>query len=142
MSMATKAALIGLWRIDRHIADQRGPDARFTGRGEFCQCPDRLDTLIWIETGQLAIGVHPPIVATRTYRWVFGDMIEVRFEDGRPFHHFDPGLSIPKALHHCQPDIYRVAYHFGLPETWTVTWHVQGPRKDYAMASTMLRLHD
>ncbi|MGB0928199.1 MAG: DUF6314 family protein [Pikeienuella sp.] len=141
MTLATKAGLLGMWRIDRRIIDARGADGAFCGSAVFSQCPDDTRTLLFSETGTLHIGSQKPVVATRNYQWHFPDQrrIDVRFADGRDFHSFD-STSVPvTAVHHCAPDIYRVEYTFTSPTVWLVKWRVTGPRKDYEMISEMTR---
>ena len=124
MVKATKAGLIGLWRIDRHIADARGPDAVFSGRGTFEAAPEDPALLTWREVGTLRIGEAPPMAADRSYRWQFTAQghVHISFEDGRPFHDFDPHEAAPSARHDCPPDIYDVSYDFSRDEEWRSVW--------------------
>lgn len=141
MTMATKAGLLGMWRIDRPIVDALGPDAHFTGNIIIRQTEGTLDTLTLAESGYLKIGDQSPVPANRAYSWVFHSptFVEAFFLDGRPFHNIDLATANPKALHECPPDTYRVAYDFRMPDEWRSTWTVTGPRKDYVMTSTMTR---
>lgn len=141
MSKATKAALIGMWRIDRRILDARGPDAHFTGEMTITESEAAPATLSVEESGTLRIGDQTPVLANRTYRWVFrtATSVEVLFDDGRPFHEIDLTSPHPQTRHHCPPDTYDVRYDFRLPDEWRATWTVTGPRKDYVMTSTMTR---
>ena len=63
--------------------------------------------------------------------------IEVRYEDGRPFHDFL--ADKPEAVHQCGGDRYRVSYDFGA-DTWLSHWDVKGPAKDYSMTTRYWRL--
>ena len=62
--------------------------------------------------------------------------VAVLFEDGRPFHEFDPARG--EAEHLCEPDIYRVTYLFQ-PDQWDSRWEVHGPKKDYVMETRYTR---
>ena len=136
MGSATKAGLIGRWRIVRRIEDQLGPDATFEGEGVFAPAGD---ALLWEETGALRMDAGPPMTATRSYRWRFADArVFVDYADASPFHDFDP--AEPMASHLCGADTYDVIYTFDLPASWTATWRVIGPRKDYVSISEMTRL--
>ncbi|MEM7267985.1 MAG: DUF6314 family protein [Pseudomonadota bacterium] len=134
MSMATKAGLLGRWRIDRKIENRIGPDAAFTGEGVFE--PDA-EGLIWRESGRLTTGGET-LTASRVYLWRFGPRVTVLYEEGAPFHDFDP--AEPSARHLCGEDVYEVAYAFTPPDRWRAEWRVTGPAKDYLMISEMTRL--
>ncbi len=128
--MITLASFQGRWTLTRHIDDRRaGVPATLHGMAEFV--PDGTG-LTLTETGRLRPGEGPSFEARRSYLWREG--ITVLFDDGRPFHTFDP--SAPEAVHDCPPDTYRVLYDFTAWPLWTATWHVTGPRKDYTMVST------
>lgn len=121
----------GLWQVDRQIDDRLGQPMRFGGQARLSWEGDRL---IYDEQGQLWGGNGPPLVATRRYLWhADGIRVAVTFEDGRPFHHFDPSRPGSRASHHCAPDQYDVRYEFGTWPVWQSHWQVRGPRKDYAM---------
>jgi hypothetical protein len=77
--------------------------------------------------------------AERVSLWRFpgGERIEVRYEDGRPFHDFV--LDDPQAVHDCGEDRYRVAYEFEGPTAWVSRWEVRGPAKDYVMSTRYRR---
>ncbi|MEM1343144.1 MAG: DUF6314 family protein [Pseudomonadota bacterium] len=76
--------------------------------------------------------------AARASLWRFpgAGRIEVRYEDGRPFHDFI--IDEPRAEHACGADRYRVSYDFGTSE-WTSRWEVSGPSKDYQMTTRYYR---
>ena len=129
----------GHWQIDRIITDRLGgQEGRFDGTAIVSLLgPDRLD---YVETGQLQIGSGPVMAATRQYRWSFqAGMVQVAFDDGRPFHSFAPGVSGAGTDHLCGRDLYRVTYGFSDWPVWTAVWQVSGPRKDYALESRYWR---
>lgn len=125
----------GRWSISRTIEDRRqGQTGRFEGHALLA--PDGAG-LFYRETGTLQIGASAPMQADRSYLWrAVNGRIALLFDDGRPFHSFDPAASDPQADHWCDPDTYRVAYDFGQWPNWSAKWDVTGPRKDYEMTST------
>ncbi|WP_350459670.1 DUF6314 family protein [Amaricoccus sp.] len=128
-------AFAGLWRIERRIDDLRaGAEGAFRGEARFRPASGGLD---YAETGTLRLGTAPPLTASRSYFWRegVGDMIEVRFQDGRFFHRFAADDPTPSAEHSCDPDQYAVRYDFRRWPNWRAEWRVVGPRKDYAMVT-------
>jgi hypothetical protein len=127
-------ALEGRWRLSRVIRDADGSEARLHGVAVFRR---EGDGFVQEEEGWLTLpGGGAPLRATRRYLWADGEGgLEVRFEDGRPFHTVQLGVERPEAAHECAPDVYRVAYDFGDWPRWRAVWRVTGPRKDYVMTS-------
>lgn len=126
-----------LWRLGRVIEDRR---AGVTGRleGESRWTRDGAG-LVQEETGLLRYGNAAPMQATRRYLWRADDAgLCVLFDDGRPFHIVPAEGEM--ADHHCPPDHYRVRYSFELPDRFTTSWHVTGPRKDATLTSTFTRV--
>ena len=129
----------GAWQISRRIEDSlAGQTGRF--EGEAVLTPDRPGGLTYREDGVLTLGAGPPMRATRVYLWSFapagGDAgVEVRFEDGRPFHAFIPEGQSDGTDHPCGADLYRVRYDFREWPLWEARWRVTGPRKAYEMTS-------
>ncbi len=125
----------GEWTLAREIAQPGAGLARFEGR--VCFTPDGTG-LAYHETGTLTLPGAAPMRAERAYLWrEEGAEIVVLFSDGRPFHRFDPAM--PAAHHWCDPDDYRVRYHFAAWPDWRAEWRVTGPRKDYVMRSRYRR---
>ncbi|PFG62832.1 hypothetical protein AXZ77_1419 [Thioclava sp. ES.031] len=125
----------GNWVLTRQILHADGNEARFDGHA--CFAPEGVG-LHYCETGELVMPGGQSFHAERSYFWrAEGGQIAVAFEDGRPFHSFDP-LS-PAASHWCDPDDYRVSYDFDAWPRWRAIWRVQGPRKDYEMISDYVR---
>ncbi len=129
--------LEGRWQLSRVIEDTY---SGLTGHleGQAIWSADD-DGLVQDESGLLHYGDGPPMHATRRYLWrADGSDIAVFFDDGRPFHTLpDAGRE---AVHHCDPDLYRVTYKFDLPDGFTQTWRVTGPRKDAVLTSRFTRL--
>lgn len=137
MFMATKAGLVGAWRIERRMEDRRGPDGAFHGRGVFT--PDS-DGLLWRETGEMALESGPSFSAFQSHIWRFraAGEVKVLFADGRPFHEFSAENA--SGGHECPPDFYRARYAFDPPDAWRLEWRVTGPRKDQRIISEMVRI--
>lgn len=130
-------AFTGTWAVERDITDLRGGrSGRFTGRAEFRPAPDGL---AYVETGTLVLG-GVVMAATRSYLWrEAAGCIEVRFDDGHPFHAFPADDLTPEASHDCPPDRYRVRYDFADWPRWQVEWRVTGQRKDYLSRTRFAR---
>ena len=130
------ADFVGTWRVERQITDQIGPHGRFSGTARFAP---QAAGLSYHEAGMLHLGDGPALAAERRYLWrADGKSIVVDFEDGRPFHRFDPRHSPATARHDCAPDLYLVRYDLGSWPKWQVEWRVTGPRKDYRMVTVYL----
>ena len=98
------------------------------------------DGLVYSESGTLHLPGQPEMHAERRYLWRgAGSLIEVLFDDGRPFHVFDPAEPRPGADHWCDPDSYSVRYDFTSWPDWSAEWQVIGPRKGYSMYSAYRR---
>ncbi|WP_210527491.1 DUF6314 family protein [Rubellimicrobium arenae] len=128
----------GEWRLGRRIADHlSGQAGRFDGDARLWRDGDGLR---YREEGQLRLGQGPAFAAHRDYLWLAaGDLIEMRFPDGRPFHNFRPWGRALGTDHPCGRDLYRVTYDFTAWPVWTATWWVTGPAKDYEMVSSYAR---
>lgn len=126
----------GHWTVQRRITDHRaGSTGWFEGTARFQ--PDG-EELIYSETGLLHLPGQPAFRAERRYLWANnGPLLQVSFEDGRPFHSFDP--ANPDATHWCDPDTYAVRYDFAEWPVWHSTWDVSGPSKAYQMVTTYTR---
>lgn len=121
---------LGLWLLRREIDDRHGGmRLAFAGTLRVERTPGGA---VAAEEGVLTAPGRPPIQATRRTLWrAAGGRIEVLFEDGRPFHVFDPGRTSSEVRHDCGADLYRGRYDFaGWPE-WRLIWRVTGPRKDW-----------
>jgi hypothetical protein len=128
----------GTWRLARRIVEDDGQVARLTGTARFE--PLGQGALMLREKGTLHLPGQGGFAATRCYAWWPGQggVIEVRFDDGRPFHSFDPNTADSAATHWCAPDTYAVRYDFSRWPEWSARWRVDGPRKGYTMYSRYL----
>ncbi|MEO1344489.1 MAG: DUF6314 family protein [Pseudomonadota bacterium] len=127
----------GDWRVTRVIEDRLGPPGQFEGTAALT--PDG-PGLTYTEKGRLTLGSAPPMQAERSYLWrEESDLIQVLFDDARPFHRFDPNLGGAGERHYCDPDIYDVVYALDDWPNWSSSWTVTGPRKDYTMRTQFAR---
>lgn len=125
-------AFTGDWKITREIAHAGGQMDRLTGTCRFTRTGPRLlqDEAGWLETAE------GRFQASRRYVWGESNgRIEVSFADMRPFHSIPLGEACPETVHLCPPDRYHVAYDFTGWPAWRTVWTVEGPRKDYVMAT-------
>lgn len=131
---ADLSAWLGFYDVNRTIDDRRaGQTARFKGRAEIT--PNGAGA-VYREAGQLRTAQGAVFYAERTYIWaVQGARIAVFFEDGRPFHDFDPVAGGAATEHLCGQDWYRGGYDVSRWPQWRVTWDVSGPRKDYRLVT-------
>lgn len=135
----TPVDFAGCWQLARVISDRQiGQAGRFDGQAVLSpRGPDGLD---YVETGLLRLGDGPALTATRRYVWDFqSEFVLVSFDDGRPFHSFQAGVSGAGTDHLCGADMYRVTYGFADWPVWTAVWQVEGPRKDYNLESLYWR---
>ncbi|MEO9685293.1 MAG: DUF6314 family protein [Tateyamaria sp.] len=126
------ADFIGAWDIARKIVPAHGPSAEFAGQGVWTPTATGAE---YAETGVLTMPGATPMTAERRYVW--GQDLSVYFDDGRFFHRV-PACG-GTATHFCDPDTYGVEYDFEGWPTFTVSYAVHGPRKDYVMRSTYCR---
>lgn len=121
---------VGAYRVARQIEDHHtGQAATFAGRAEITATATGA---LYREAGQLQLAQGGAFHAERVYLWaVCGPRIAVFFEDGRPFHDFDPIDGGAATEHLCGHDWYRGGYDVARWPEWQVTWDVTGPRKNY-----------
>ncbi|HET7414219.1 MAG TPA: DUF6314 family protein [Arthrobacter sp.] len=132
--------LAGSWRLSRQLQDRAtGTTGQFDGAVSFT----RNDSgLLHFESGVLAWGGHGHVPATRQLSWLPTSCpwaADVRFEDGRPFHHLDLSSGMDRPIHDCQPDVYRGHFQLLGPDEWKYQWEVAGPRKDLLLVSRLVR---
>ena len=135
IAMHPKERFAGRWLLYRHVFDL---DSQWLGRFEgHADLEPTDDGLSYFEVGKLQFGGLTAIDATRRYYWHFPSegRVDVTFEDGSAFHHFDPDQSRSEASHFCDPDTYEVTYDFSGWPVWRVEWRVEGPLKDYRLVS-------
>ncbi|MFL4471634.1 DUF6314 family protein [Tateyamaria armeniaca] len=123
---------LGDWEITRQIIPASGPPASFAGQATWRAVQGGAE---YSESGILRLEGAAPMTAERRYLW--GDDLSVRFEDGRDFHVVPAAGG--QATHFCDPDTYLVTYDFADWPAFTVRYDVRGPRKAYAMISHYTR---
>lgn len=136
------ADFLGSYTVSRVITDVRaGAQSRFEGQAALMTVgPETEGEAIYRETGEL-IMESGRFAAERSYHWrTAGPLIEVLFSDGRAFHSFDPNAGGLASAHLCGEDWYRGGYDLSAWPEWSVTWDVDGPRKDYKSVTTFQRL--
>ncbi|KQT94591.1 hypothetical protein ASG49_06990 [Marmoricola sp. Leaf446] len=130
--LADPRRLLGGWVLERTIEDRRGDlGGVVTGRLELVEeAPDRLrweERATWQRPGgEVAVRRTLRVVRRDAGWWVL-------FEDGRDFHPWRTGVQV---VHDCRPDTYR-GLVTGSPDSWSVTWEVTGPAKDYLMRTRL-----
>ena len=136
MSVATPSFFEGAWAMVRIIENvPEGVIGEFWGEARFA--PDGRG-LTCRENGVLRFrGFDYHAARVSLWRFPGEGRIEVRYEDGRPFHDFIE--ADPQAIHDCGEDRYRVSYEFE-PSAWVSRWEVSGPGKDYVMSTRYRRI--
>lgn len=125
----------GVWTLERKIVDHLGQmSGTLSGHAHWEQ--RATETLDYHETGQLRLATGGVLTAERRYRWQWaGAEVAVFFADGAPFHSFRAEGITSGTTHLCGQDTYNVAYDFSAWPSWTATWRVTGPKKDYTSTS-------
>jgi hypothetical protein len=127
--MGRLSVFIGSYNIARDIDDRRS-DARSRFEG-WAEISATASGAVYRETGVLILNGQR-FEAERRYLWhEDAGRICVSFADGRDFHDFDPVLGGLASAHLCRADMYRGGYDMSDWPRWSVTWKVDGPRKDY-----------
>jgi hypothetical protein len=134
------AYFAGRWRVERSVRDLSGGDAgRFEGVTVFDPLPG--GGLLHQESGHFTWhGVTRS--ATRTLRFLPGPVpgtADVRFADGRPFHHLDLTSGRYVAEHPCAADLYRGEFTVRDADHWRTVWRVGGPAKDLVLVTDYAR---
>lgn len=134
--------LIGSWSFSRVIENQ----ATMQGIATFT--PLGAGRLAYCEQGNLKLANGTEVQAEREY--VFGNSdggFKVYFKEDPPrlFHEIalfasDRGELSGRAGHLCGHDDYQSAYTFLPDGTFVVRHMVSGPRKDYTMTTTYMRI--
>jgi hypothetical protein len=158
---STAEFLSGDWNVVRHISDHRtgqvgsfrgkasvrphaaGPPGAAAGshdtdRDEDPSQPGRV--LAYCEHGELQLGSHRgPASRSLLIRDLADGTADVRFADGREFYRLDLRSGTCQAVHPCRADEYQVTVTRLSADSYTETWRVAGPAKDYELATTYSR---
>lgn len=119
------------WHLAREIRHADGQIHYFDGTATFTPGPE---VLHYEERGTLRAG-SAAFEAQQRYTWA--PDLAVHFADGRFFHRVPPEGG--ETSHWCDPDQYNGQYDFAAWPTWTVTWRVRGPRKNYTSHTRLWR---
>lgn len=130
--------LRGDWTVARQIADYRtGACGSFRGQASFTPVPGGIG---YTEQGELRFGSHRgPASRSLIYRGRSDGGADVQFADGREFFRLDLSSGTWHAEHLCRDDRYAVTVTVLSADSFTETWQVAGPAKDYAMTARYVR---
>ena len=134
------AHLAGRWRVQRTVRDlASGDEGSFAGTTLFSPLPE--GGLLHEESGTFTWqDVARP--AERTLHFLPGGSpgaVDVRFTDGRPFHHLDLTAGHHVADHPCAADLYRGEFTVRDADHWRTVWRVGGPVKDLVLTTDYAR---
>ncbi len=135
MIRATQSYLEGPWHMIRIIENVRdGVIGEVWGEAEFIFDGEGLTCL---ENGVLRFqGADHHTGRTSLWRFTDDDRIEVKYEDGRPFHDFL--TRNPISLMISDDARYEISYEFDR-ETWLSRWQMLGPGSNYEMTTRYRR---
>jgi hypothetical protein len=133
--------LRGDWSVERQIHDWRtGQDGSFRGTARFRVTADGCG-LDYTEDGDLCFGSHHgPAQRRLIYSGRPDGAADVRFADGREFYRLDLRQGNWQAEHPCRADNYHVTITRLSNDSFTETWQVAGPDKDYELMTTYRRI--
>ncbi|HTZ94033.1 MAG TPA: DUF6314 family protein [Streptosporangiaceae bacterium] len=147
--------LRGDWDVERRITDRRaGQDGVFSGTARFrpaagspaapdSQVSAGAQLLDYTEDGELRFGSHRgPARRSLIYAGRQDGAADVRFADGREFYRLDLRAGTWQADHPCRADRYHVTVTRHGADSFTETWQVVGPDKDYELETTYRRVVD
>jgi Family of unknown function (DUF6314) len=158
---STSTFLSGDWNVVRRISDHRtGHVGSFRGEASFRPCAEPSPSaagvrhevdpdgdlghtgrvLAYCERGELRLGSHRgPASRSLLVRDLADGTADVRFADGREFYRLDLRSGSCHAAHPCLADQYLVTVTRLGADSYTETWRVAGPDKDYELAATYTR---
>ncbi|MGO8961854.1 MAG: DUF6314 family protein [Streptosporangiaceae bacterium] len=135
--------LLGDWIVARKIRDNLAArSGSFRGTARFMPAPDcragRL--LLYREQGQLRFAEYcGPASRRLCYRELPGGAADVQFADGRAFYQLDLRAGRCQAEHLCGHDRYAVCVCVLSSDSFTESWRVTGPAKDYELTTSYVR---
>ena len=135
--------LAGDWTVVRRICDRRsGEVGSFRGTASFRPAAEAgsSKTMSFVESGELRLGRHHGPAERSLLILDAGDgTADVRFADGREFYQLDLRSGTCAAVHPCRADRYDLTASRLGPDSFTETWRVTGPEKDYELQTTYTR---
>jgi uncharacterized protein DUF6314 len=131
--------LTGHWNVVREISDRHAQrSGRFTGTASFTPAAGAVQ---YAEAGELEYGDHRgPASRSLIYEGRDDGTADVFFADGRAFFRLDLRRDRCEADHPCRADLYRVTVERTGPDSFTETWQVTGPDKDYQLTTFYERI--
>ncbi len=109
--------------------------ARLAAAGE-----EAASRLAYREHGELAFGSHRgPAWRELILLGTPDGAADVLFADGRAFYRLDLRFGQWQAQHPCGQDSYLVTVTLLSADSFTESWRVRGPGKDYSMTATLTR---
>ena len=143
LAAGTARFLLGEWDVVREVRDYRsGRTGTFRGTARLAPEPAAGAGVVlsYRERGELTFGGHSgPASRSLSYRERPDGAADVRFADGRPFYRLDLRGGHWQAEHLCGADRYVVFLRVLSGDSFTETWRVTGPAKDYEMTTTYVR---
>lgn len=140
---STLEYLQGHWSLTRHIADHRARRCgTFAGQASFRPAAGETGSgrLAYREQGELTFGEHRgPAWRELILLGTPDGAADVLFADGRAFYRLDLRGGSWQAEHPCNEDSYVVTLGVLSADSFTESWRVRGPEKDYDMTATFTR---
>lgn len=127
----TPTDLLGRWSLERRVHDRRvGRFGRVAGTVAFVRDGDAVR---WLERGTFTWDGRDVEVSRELLVVPGTDGWNVRFDDGRDFHPWQPGRAV---THPCRADVYCGLVDVDDARTrLRVLWDVTGPEKDQRIIS-------
>lgn len=120
------AFLLGKWQFDRHVVDRKSGISH-TAQGQL-----QVTQSTWQESGIMDTTTH----FTLSYGLQFQENgITVTFPDGQLFYTLDTITENAPIEHLCGDDVYRGQWIYTNANSFTLIWHVIGPKKNYTMTT-------
>ena len=143
LAAGTARFLLGEWDVLREVRDYRsGQTGAFRGTARLVPEPGNSAGIVlsYREHGELTFASHRgPASRSLSYRERPDGTADVRFADGRPFYQLDLRAGHCRAEHQCGADRYVAFLRVLSGDSFTETWRVTGPAKDYEMTTTFVR---
>lgn len=128
--------LVGTWLLERQIHDfHHNRHGYASGIAEMNLAPD--GSVAWLEYGDLKYDERvTQFRRLLELRQDSDDEWGVWFENGTWFHDW----SATDFVHTCSPDRYAGRVRISSESSWTLTWQVSGPSKEYTLTTTYKRV--
>lgn len=131
------AALPGEWQYNRVITGQGSAH----GLAHFQPINSR--ELRYREDGTLTLNSGYSGAVYREYRYQLdGDQVHICFPDGRIMHTLHVNATKATDVHLCGRDTYTGHYYLIDSSSFRISYHVQGPQKDFTITTMFQRISD